>query len=513
MHNSYFLFRALIDELTPRLTGGVISMCFSQEKDELILGIETRQGPFFIRALLRPAFSCVSFPTTFYRAGKNSINLFEQSIGLPINSAGVVENDRSFYLAFSSGAHMLFKMHGIRSNILWLENNTVTDLFKKQLISDRNLTIAALQKKISYTREAFMQSLPHPERYFVTFDKTLWQHLHVQGFDTKPPEEKWVMFDALLQQLNHPVFGIVKTEDLLRFTLLKEKEAETFQSATEALTVFHSRWLSAYAFHTEYLQAESHLKKSLAATEARLLKNKNLLQALQQEDTYRLYADLIMAHLHEIPAGATQVVLPHFETGKPVAIKLKPELSPQKNAELFYRKSRNRTIEIEKLKAQQIELEKKYTLLLQQLEALKKATRLQEVRKLNVSTEGTLKKAKPVRQPFHEVHYKGFVIRIGRSAKDNDELTLKHAHKNDLWLHACDVPGSHVIVRHQAGKPFPKDVVERAAQLAAWHSKRRNEKLCPVLVTEKKYIRKRKGDAPGLVVAERGRTLMAEPRP
>lgn len=101
---------------------------------------------------------------------------------------------------------------------------------------------------------------------------------------------------------------------------------------------------------------------------------------------------------------------------------------------------------------------------------------------------------------------------MGRNAEANDELTLKRAYKEDLWLHAKDVAGSHVLIKYQAGKPFPKDVIERAAQLAAYNSKRKTDSLCPVVVTQKKYVRKRKGDPAGAVVVEREQVILVEPK-
>jgi len=101
---------------------------------------------------------------------------------------------------------------------------------------------------------------------------------------------------------------------------------------------------------------------------------------------------------------------------------------------------------------------------------------------------------------------------VGRNAEANDELTLKLAYKEDFWLHAKDVAGSHVIIKHQSGKNFPKDVIERAAQLAAYNSKRKTDSLCPVIVTPKKFVRKRKGDPAGAVVVEREQVILVEPK-
>jgi predicted ribosome quality control (RQC) complex YloA/Tae2 family protein len=88
---------------------------------------------------------------------------------------------------------------------------------------------------------------------------------------------------------------------------------------------------------------------------------------------------------------------------------------------------------------------------------------------------------------------------------------MKHAHKADMWLHARGVGGSHVVIRHQSGKKIPADVLEYAAQLAAHFSKGRTDSLCPVIYTERKYIRKPKGSAPGQVAVEKEKVLMVKP--
>ena len=106
--------------------------------------------------------------------------------------------------------------------------------------------------------------------------------------------------------------------------------------------------------------------------------------------------------------------------------------------------------------------------------------------------------------------HNGFRIWVGRNAQDNDVLTFRHSYKEDLWLHAKDVPGSHVLVKFQAGKKFPKDVIERAGQLAAYNSKRKTETLCPVSVTPKKFVRKRKGDPAGMVVVEKEEVILVD---
>lgn len=107
-----------------------------------------------------------------------------------------------------------------------------------------------------------------------------------------------------------------------------------------------------------------------------------------------------------------------------------------------------------------------------------------------------------------------FEILVGKAARDNDRLTLREGRPTDLWLHAGGYAGSHVIVRAAEGKTgdVPGDVIERAAALAAWHSKARNARgKVPVHVCRVADVRKRRGAPPGEVVLRRFDTIKVYP--
>ena len=108
------------------------------------------------------------------------------------------------------------------------------------------------------------------------------------------------------------------------------------------------------------------------------------------------------------------------------------------------------------------------------------------------------------------MEFEGYQFWIGKSARGNDQL-LKLCHKNDLWLHAKDSAGSHVIIRQRPGSGVPGHIKERAAEVAAYHSKRKNDTLCPVIVTHRKYVRKRKGDPAGMVRVDREEEILLVP--
>ena len=187
--------------------------------------------------------------------------------------------------------------------------------------------------------------------------------------------------------------------------------------------------------------------------------------------------------------------------------------SPQKNAENYYRKSKNEKIEIQKLMENIEAKEQDLAEIDQQIEMIEKIETLKEFRKYQKvnALEAVPKALDTVQDLFKYYRFEGYEILVGRNAKNNDLLTQKYARKDDLWLHARDVSGSHVVIRKQAGKNFPVTVIERAASLAAFYSKRKNDTLCPVIVTPKKFVRKTRDLADGQVIVEKEEVIMIEP--
>ena len=102
-------------------------------------------------------------------------------------------------------------------------------------------------------------------------------------------------------------------------------------------------------------------------------------------------------------------------------------------------------------------------------------------------------------------------ILVGKNAASNEKLTFAVGNKNDLWLHARDIAGSHVLVRSKSSRTIPRPVIQRAAELAAYFSKNRNNSMCPVIYTFRKYIRKVKGGNAGQVVVEREEIIFVKP--
>ncbi|MBX2969596.1 MAG: DUF814 domain-containing protein [Cyclobacteriaceae bacterium] len=514
MHNNYYLLRKLSDELEKSFAGTVVSECFSQSKDELIIRLETQNKPFFIKASLQSAFSCLSFPEEFNRARKNSVDLFQELIGLRVTGVRQFTNERSFSVQFTDHIELLFKMHGNRANLVLFEQGKPTSLFRNHLAADANINLTSLDKVIDWSRESFEQNIHQLSKHYFTFSNVIWNYLKLQGFETKSLAEKWEMIQDIIQKLEHPTFYITEFNKQVILSLIEIGEPfQSFTTAKEALHEFYNLYARRSGLQHEKDTVLSKLRTQLKNGEAYLKKTSLKLAEIEADDHYKLWADLIMANLHRIEPGMKKVALEDFTTGKPIEIKLKDDLNAQKNAALYYRKSKNHHIEVSKLKEALERKEQEISKLnnwISDVEQIEQAGDL----KLFLRTTGlvteTSKKETPL--PYHEFEMQGYKIWVGKSAKHNDELTQRFSYKEDLWLHAKDVSGSHVIIKYQAGKTFPKPVIERAAELAAWHSKRKTESLCPVIYTPKKFVRKRKGDPPGTVVVEKEDTILVEPK-
>ena len=515
MHNNYYFLRHLSSKLLTCLDQAVISECFSQNRDELVIRFEIVKGPFFIRASLAPSFSCLTFTSNFQRAKKNSIDLFEILIGQRVTGVRQFTNERSFSLNLTNDLSLVFKMHGTRSNIIIFEHDRVRAVFKNNLLADLDLHINDLDKTIDWSFDAFAAAHHDPGKLYFTFGKVVWQHLKTLKYDQAPIEERWALIQQVIRELEHGDFYITDISEVPVFSLIKTGNIRKhFDDPLEAINEFFYAFTHTYALTLEKNSFLTSLRSTLQSSKNYYQKNSAKLKELTEDNNYKVWADILMANLHLVKQGTDKVVLSNFyNEDRPVEIKLKKDLSAQKNAEVFYRKSRNQKIETGHLQQSLAQKKEEISRLEHLIETVSQIEDLKALRKLKAEA-GHAEPAEKEKGslPYHEFIHKGFRILVGRNAQSNDTLTLKFGYKEDLWLHAKDVAGSHVLVKYQSGKPFPKDVIERAAQLAAYNSKRKNESLCPVIVTSKKFVRKRKGDPPGAVVVDREEVIMVEPK-
>ncbi|WP_448518772.1 NFACT RNA binding domain-containing protein [Rhodoflexus sp.] len=512
MHNNYYIFRLLTDALTERLTGLSLVTCFSQLKDELIMGFADEHRQFYIRANLNPEACYLSFPEEVSRARQNSIELFRPVLGAQVTGLRQYLNERCFSVHFSNGSVLLFKMHGKRSNLILFEadeegNLLPEELFHNKQEKDRLLRLETIDRPIDQSREAFITN--GLQATFPTFDRQMLALITGAGED---PETQWEAVQELLEYLKNPQFFIASDHSQASFSVFpSENDVYRGTNLIEALNEYHYIFSRLYYFEHEKAEAIRQLEKQKHKTERFIRQAEEKLIELELSNRYEEIANIIMANLHEIPQRATSVQLFDFYRNTYTEIKLKETLNAQKNAEVYYRKSKNHKIEIDKQREAIAAKQKEIQKINRRIEEISKQQRLKDLRRY-LKTEGLAgKTAKNPELPFRRLEVEGFEIWIGKNARSNDLLTQKYAYKEDIWLHARDVSGSHVVIKYKAGKPFPPQVIEKAAQLAAWHSKRRHETLCPVIYTPKKYVRKPKGMPEGAVVVDREQVVMVKP--
>lgn len=228
-------------------------------------------------------------------------------------------------------------------------------------------------------------------------------------------------------------------------------------------------------------------------------------------------ADILAANLHSVRPGMESVELTDF-SGGPVRIALDPRLDPAGNLDRLYKKAGKAERSVRELEKRVGEAEASFRAMAAASEVefptdldgildLAQANGVDLVPRDKAPRRGP----DPERLPYWRYRLQdGTEIRVGRSAKDNDAMLRAHASGKDLWLHAQGVSGSHVLIRHGSGEPTPAQV-ELAARLAAHFSKARTSETVPVLVTERRYVRKPRKAAAGAVVAERARTVFVTP--
>jgi hypothetical protein len=262
-----------------------------------------------------------------------------------------------------------------------------------------------------------------------------------------------------------------------------------------------------------------------ALLERRLHRAERLVERLRDEaraapaeaDRLRLQADLLMAQLHRVPRGSREVELDDFQ-GSTLSVELDPALSPVDNAAAFYDRARKRERAAHRLPDRIRLAEAERDRLAGVIAALEEgsADPAEAARHLEAARPAAGRDADDeARLPYRRYRSSGGLeIRVGRTGRANDDLTFRHSAPDDIWLHARDAAGAHVILRwnDRAQNP-PRRDLEEAAVLAALHSRARTSGTVPVDWTRRKHVRKPRKAAPGAVLPDRVATLFVEPDP
>lgn len=338
--------------------------------------------------------------------------------------------------------------------------------------------------------------------------------------DIKRIDENFVKIVENIKDKNYyPIFikdEMNNNKDFYCFDLNLYEKKESVDSLSKLVESFYHN----NSLRDRINQKASGFKKILNTklnrlTNKYLAMNDELLNNQSKEDL-KIFADLLSINIYKIEKGMKKVSVENiYDNMEEVEISLDEKKSPRENIEAYYKKYKKLKTadEIIKVELPKIEEEMKYIKqILETIEIITELNELSEIEEELISL-GYIRKSKKNKQklekskPYVFETGSGALIYVGKNNLQNENLTLKFANKNDIFFHAQDVPGSHVILR---GANLTEDDYKIAGFLAGYYSYFKNEGYANVDYTEKKHIRKAKGTGLGMVYYDNYKTLFID---
>ena len=333
-------------------------------------------------------------------------------------------------------------------------------------------------------------------------------------------DENFVKLVENIKDKNHyPIFikdEMNNNKDFYCFDLNLYEKKESVNSLSKLVESFYHN----NSLRDRINQKASGFKKILNTklnrlTNKYLAMNDELLNNQSKEDL-KINADLLSINIYKIEKGMKKVSVENiYDNMEEVEISLDEKKSPRENIEAYYKKYKKLKTADEIIKAELPKIEEEMKYIKQILETIEIITELNELSEIEeeLISLGYIRKSKKNKQklekskPYVFETDSGALIYVGKNNLQNENLTLKFANKNDIFFHAQDVPGSHVILR---GANLTENDYKIAGFLAGYYSYFKNEGYANVDYTEKKHIRKAKGTGLGMVYYDNYKTLFID---
>ncbi|MEM1043774.1 MAG: NFACT RNA binding domain-containing protein [Bacteroidota bacterium] len=541
---TYYTLHALAAEWDASLRGATVQDAYSQNRAELSVALAGADD-WTLAAVVRPELRLLFRNPGYGRARRNSAGLFEAAHGRRVEAVRAAERDRVVFVDLGGGMRFQVQLFGPRPNVWLAEGERVLEAFQSDDAWEDEAppaprpapaveTFADFEARWRDNRKVVAQAV---QAAMPLFDRALAEEAVARAgaatgspADVTEPERR-ALFGAaqeieaeLAEPAPHILWRGARAE---AFALLDLRSAdaglreERFGTVDEAVRVYARRRLAQQHFDARY----EPLEKRLAASARRLRRSADrMLEELANEsraDTYERCGHLLMAQATQQPAGHDTVTLPDLLGDQSdVTIPLDEALTGIENAERYYGKARRTRAARAHAESRREHVHADadaVEALLARLRALDRLPDLQAFLEEEKDALGALlgrSGAGEASEPFRRFPLPGgYEAWVGKNAKGNAELTTRYASPHDLWLHARDVPGSHVVIRRASKTAMPdRRTVEQAAALAAHFSQAKTQSLVPVTVTERKYVRPVKGGPPGLVRIDREDVVMVEPK-
>ena len=547
---------AMINELRESLLSGRISKIHQPYENEVVLVIRSRGKNQRLLLSAHPSYARIQITQIDYQnpdTPPNFVMMLRKHLdGAILESIEQIENDRVIHFHFTKRDELgdlqniilIVELMGRHSTIILVnkESGKILDAIKH--IGSSQNTYRSLLPGVDYIAPPEQNQLnpfsQEKEKVFHRLSqmdltpKGIQQQFQGIGFDTaqelvarltERPNEKMLVwqefFTAIDTQRSPSLYEVAEKEYFTpinyRFFDSNTQQKKMYPTLSALLDAFYQEKAEKDRAKQQGGELIRKIENELKRNRNKLKKREQTLKESENAEDYRRDGELLTTFMAQVPRGANEVTLPnYYEEDRPITIKLDPALTPNQNAQKYfhrYQKLKNAV----KLIGKQIEEAKNEIDYLESvLSQLEIAGPMDiEVIKEELTAEGYLKKKSSKKQkrkkPSQPVQYlstDGTLILVGKNNLQNDQLSLKTAKKTDYWLHAKNIPGSHVIIK--SDQPSDETITE-AAELAAYFSKYRHSAQVPVDLVQVKHLRKPNGAKPGYVIYENQKTIIVTP--
>ena len=537
-----FFLHHMVEELRTELLNGRIQKINQPFDQELVLQIRSNRKshrlllsahPVFGRIqLTESAFENPAQPSTFIMVLRKYLQ------GAVIESIEQIENDRIVEITVSNkneiGDHiqatLIIEIMGKHSNILLVDKSSHKILEVIKHIGFSQNSYRTLLPGATYIAPPSTEAL-NP---FMVKDEKLFEILQTQeltaknlqnlfqglGRDTATELERQLLNDKLATFRNF--FGQETkpclTDKSFSCVPFSSKTAENFDSLSQLLDIYYKDKAERDRVKQQASELIRRVENELQKNRQKLKKQEKELLATENAEEFRQKGELLTTFLHQVPNDQDQVILENYYTNQPITIALDKALTPNQNAQRYFKRYQ-KLKEAVKYLTDLIEETKATILYLESVETVLNQAGLDEIAEIREELIQTgfirrrqREKIQKRQKPEQYLASDGkTIIYVGRNNLQNEELTFKMARKEELWFHAKDIPGSHVVI---SGNLNPTDEVKTdAAELAAYFSKGRLSNLVQVDMIEVKKLNKPTGGKPGFVTYTGQKTLRVTPDP
>jgi predicted ribosome quality control (RQC) complex YloA/Tae2 family protein len=532
MIRNYYTLLHLSNEIN-NLSGFAVKECWTQESDSLIIELSDSKTSKCLIFRSDGKHDAIFIRNQFARAGKNSVSLLEEITDELFQSCEVFEKERIIRIRFINTLAYFVLFGGENSNVfITNRDDTIIDAFKnpskhmgeKFVVESRVIPSINDFNSETITRKAVASS------DFLFGSIYAEELINKIGLNPDLPigEFSGADIDLLLDSCDKfrdkliydPVYMVYEDDDSYTFsltTLTKFPLVKQFDSISEAIGFTISNNIKSGNFDKLSSDIKKALEFSLSKNQKQLQSMKNDENLLKSIKDYKTIGDLLMAYPEnaEHPGKLLEM---EDENGIVHKIKLEPKYSIYKNATYYFQKSKTAESELNSRAKRIPSIEKKIESInlalieFGTIENVKALEKFKDKHKHLLSIKMEFEKKTPEDKYKKFELGEGFTVYVGKNAANNDELTMRFAKPNDLWLHARGTSGSHVVLKLNKPEKPPKHILEKAAEVAAYYSGARNAKYVPVIYTFKKFVRKPKGANIGAVVVSKEEVIMVEPK-